>query len=142
MFCHGWTPRIRVRCAVDDGCIIHDNTEKNKTSPWVSPGHEMEQKFNTWNVHATKRVHPCGRHHVLQEDSHLCGSLAHMLALEGKNNTHRSILSDKEHESSVVSMLARAVQKNGRRITFHLAWSKHNSNFDNKVSKSTFAQPI
>ena len=50
-----------------------------------------------------------------QEDIYLCGSPAHMLALKTKYNTHRSILSDEEHESSVVSMLARAVQYRTRK---------------------------
>ena len=52
-----------------------------------------------------------------------------------KNNTHQSILSDKEHWSSVVSMLARAVQKREKKH-IPLAWLKHNSNFDNKVRKT------
>ena len=37
----------------------------------------------------------------------------------------------------MVSMLARAVQKNGRRSTLPLAWSKLNSNSANRVSKQT-----
>ena len=98
LFCDAWT-RIRVRCAVDEGCTIHDYTAKNKTSPLVLSEHEKEQKFNTWYVTCHRTRPPCGRHHVLQGDSHLFGSLAHVLALETKSNTHRSILSDKKNTS-------------------------------------------
>ena len=82
-----------MRCAVDDGCTIHDNTAKTKTSPLVLPEHEKEQTA------------PCSAGGL--------PPLWGMLVLAAKNNTHRSILSDKKHESSVLSMLARAVQRRG-----------------------------
>ena len=94
--CDAWTLRIRVRCAVDDGCIIHDYTGKNPDKPpWCcrSTTRDKTSTLDTW--HATGRVHPCARHIVQQEDSHLCGPLAHMLTLKNKK-----ILTDQSSETS------------------------------------------
>ena len=114
-------PKIRVRCAVHDGRMIHDYTEQNRDKPLgltgAREGTELQHLIRDTPQDA---FHRCEGHSVLQEDSHLCGSLADMLALKQKN-THRSILSDKEHESSVVSMLARALQKRAKKhIPFSL----------------------
>ena len=81
----------------DDGCTIHGHTAKNKTRPWVLPEHEKEQKFNTWYVtrHRTRALLwtapcPAGRLPPLWVARPNAGCRCK------KNNTNRSILSDKK----------------------------------------------
>ena len=129
-----------MRCAVDDGLVIHDYTYKKSRQAYGSYRNtRRNRKKQQLLIRDTPQDAPtlvngtlsCRRTPPLWVPRPHAGS-------RNKNNTHQSIFSGDEHESSVVSTLARAVQKKGEE---HLTPRSETHGRSTQLQKSVHSRP-
>ena len=86
LFCDAWTPRSV--CDALSMMVAPSMTtlQITKTSTWVLSEHEKEQKFNTW----------CVTRHRTRPRLYTAGHSQTCWLSQQKDNTHRSILSDRK----------------------------------------------
>ena len=124
-------PRIRVRCAVDDGCIIHDCTEKSRQAP----GSYRSTKRN--KIQHLIRDTPQDASTPVN-GTMSCRSRSPTCWLSKKNTTLTDRSSDKEHESSVVSSAISGEE--ARSICLGQSTTRILTSWSEKLSRSTQQQ--